>query len=483
MTTTMAEDGVERRRGDTERRLGLGRRAVLGGVASGAAGIVAGCNSLVGGGNSDGGSRHNGSPGTSPTDSPDQGLNTDRVRVGILLPVNERYQAEQMAMGFFGGLHHKGGRGFPDSSADTEFEVSVGPVDYEHVIRRTVSLASASNVAPLVDEENVDVVYGGRGWVDLLDIARGIDEATGEATYFTGPAGYGLENHDLCRDWVFHTGETFDMDGRTGALYLRDHADIDRAFLIGRRDEELDIIDRYRGILHSSDVELVGQRILYQDVPWSRVFDMAAERGVDAVVVGARPSKWAGAYATLLAGEYDFRLVGPAGGRPSFDSLSEADQEAADGTPRDADLRTAGVGPLTCRYHPTQYDNPTNEAFVRFVVDQVGVLPDESAAAAFTAASALHQAVLAVRAGDAASIPAALHGATIADTPKGSNAYEFQRHNNQARSPMTVVSPKQTPDQVLESWHSNLMPTAPLARVPATKTAIPANSPALECTR
>lgn len=459
----------------TEGRTVLTRRALLGGAASSATALVAGCNSAT--------DEQTTTSVTSTTrrTSHDEPLNTDRVRVGVIVPEISRDRTTQAIAGFYAGLHHKGGRGFPDRLSIGNDEVSVGDVDYELYVQKATTLAAASKAGALVDSANVDVVYGGRDWVDLLDIARDIDEADGTATYLAGPSGSGLDNTALCRDWIFHLGETYHMDGRTGALYLRDYANVERAFLVGHEHEESSTIHWYRQVLYNSDVEVVGQRIFYQDIPWSAVLDMAVQRDADTVIVGGRPSKWAGAYAALLDGEYDLQLVGPGGGQESFSDLARAVEQSNGTIPSGDALQAAGVGPLSCRYHPTQYENPVNDALVRFAVERGGVLPDESAATAFTAASALHQGVLAVRAGEATSLPHALRGATITETPKGTNAYEFQDHNNQARSPMTVVRPERTPTELRETWRSGLIPSDPTVRISGREAAVPVDSPESEC--
>ena len=133
------------------------------------------------------------------------------------------------------------------------------------------------------------------------------------------------------------------------------------------------------------------------------------------------------------------------------------------------DIRDAKLGPFTTRYHWNQYDNEINDAFVDAYTATYGKVPDLFTSGTFAAASSVVQAVEAGGSTDGADIAAEMRGMTIAETPKGTDAYTYQEYNNQARSEMTVAYPVPNDE---ENWEAPIKPGEPLARIPADRTTL-----------
>jgi branched-chain amino acid transport system substrate-binding protein len=144
-------------------------------------------------------------------------------------------------------------------------------------------------------------------------------------------------------------------------------------------------------------------------------------------------------------------------------------------------LRDTELGPFTTRYHWNQYDNEINSQFVDTYTSTYGVVPDLFTSGTFTAASAIVQAVEQSGSTEGADIADALRGMTVTDTPKGEGGYTFQEYNNQARSSMTVASVVPTTDEWADSWNAPVMPSEPLATIPAEEATIPADSDQMGC--
>jgi branched-chain amino acid transport system substrate-binding protein len=142
------------------------------------------------------------------------------------------------------------------------------------------------------------------------------------------------------------------------------------------------------------------------------------------------------------------------------------------------DIRDAQLGPFTTRYHWNQYDNEINDAFVESYTSTYGKVPDLFTSGTFAAASSIAQAVETGGSTEGADIAAEMRGMTIAETPKGEDAYTYQEYNNQARSAMTVAYPVPNDE---ESWNAPIKPGEPLARIPAEQTTLPADDPDMNC--
>ena len=67
---------------------------------------------------------------------------------------------------------------------------------------------------------------------------------------------------------------------------------------------------------------------------------------------------------------------------------------------------------------------------------------------------------------------------TIAETPKGEDAYVYQEYNNQARSAMTIANPVPNTE---ENWNAAIMPSEPLAEVSKDQVTLPADDPDMNC--
>jgi branched-chain amino acid transport system substrate-binding protein len=100
-------------------------------------------------------------------------------------------------------------------------------------------------------------------------------------------------------------------------------------------------------------------------------------------------------------------------------------------------------------------------------------VPDLFTSGAFTAASAVIQAMNEEGEVSADAVVSGMTGMTVTDTPKGENGYSFQEYNNQARSEMTVAPVTVTPESQ-ENWPAAIQPGAPTQRVSADDVTIPA---------
>jgi branched-chain amino acid transport system substrate-binding protein len=149
------------------------------------------------------------------------------------------------------------------------------------------------------------------------------------------------------------------------------------------------------------------------------------------------------------------------------------------GTPlTEEKLANANLGPFTTRYHWNQYDNEINSAFVDSYTGAYEIVPDLFTSGTFTAASAIVQAVESGGSTAPADIQAELTGMTVADTPKGQDAYTFQEYNNQARSAMTIADVVPNDE---ENWNAAIKPSEPVETIPAGETTIPQDSPEMGC--
>jgi len=468
------------------------RRRTL--AALGAAGItgLAGCSGGNGGGTETDGDTTAADTETSSdmdgTTTGSTGGASGTVKIGVLQPISGdlQYYGQQALWGFSSGLGYKAG-GEPPLTAETGSQtVTVGDVDYELYIRDSqFSADTAQTLATnLVTDEEVDMLFGCASSGAATRVSTTVAQQAG-VPYMAGPAASAslTADSESCGDMVFRASENTAMDARSGGKYVAQESDVSRVFLFGA-DYSFGraVVNNYEQVLTNEGVEIVGKRFVPQGYSeWEGLLDNAVEAGAEGIVGGFTVATLPSLFTTYLQGDYDFTVFGGfataitnnvVGGLLQNQLGEPLTQEKLDG---------AGIGPFTTRYHWNQYDNEINSAFVDGYVNAYGRVPDLFTSGTFTAASAIVQGVEEGGSTEGADIAEALRGMTVADTPKGTDAYTFQEYNNQARSEMTVANVAPTADEWSDSWGAAVQPSEPVARISADGTTIPADSDDMGC--
>jgi branched-chain amino acid transport system substrate-binding protein len=463
------------------------RRQWIKAAAAGTVGIgLAGCN---GNGNGNGNGTGDGNGTDTPTDTGDVGA-SGTVTIGVMQPLtgNVKYYGQQSLWGFLSGLAYKQGADPPDvSTAGTE-SVEVGDVTYELVIENSeFSPDTAQTVAEdLVLDEEVDLLFG----VTSSDAARRVIETVvleSNVPIVVGPAASAgvTSNSDTCSELVFRASENTAMDARSGGKYVAQETDVERVFIMAADYSFGRAVARnYRNVLESEGVEIVGERFVPRGTgtdDFEGLYGNAVDANADAVIGGFTVVTLPAFLETGLAGDYGLRMFGGFATEISNAAIGGVAQRTLGEDFTAEDLRDAKLGPFTTRYHWNQYDNEINDAFVDAYTSAYGKVPDLFTSGTFAAASSIVQAVEASGSTDGADIAAAMSGMTIAETPKGEDAYVYQEYNNQARSEMTVANPVPTSDEWADSWNAAIMPSEPLARIPADQVTLPADDENMNC--
>jgi branched-chain amino acid transport system substrate-binding protein len=469
----------------------MSRRRVLGTL--GAVGTVglAGC---VGGGDDSGESDADGTVTETETEP--------KISVGVLQDINGPNGPEfghQGLSGFLSGLAYKDDSdpaSLPDPLTALDGEMlteSVGDVEFTLHVRDTASDAqqAGQHAQQLVNDEEVDILYGLSNSDSLTRVINTVIKSPDvDVPLFVGAASTTevTTNPDLCRRQVFRASENTGMSCRTGGKYIARETDIERVALFGA-DYTFgrDVVRNYKEVFEAEGVEVVVDSLVprgYAD--WRGELDEAQDGGAQAIIYGFTTPTAAPFFTEFVGANddqgflpYDMRVIGDMGGRLALGQLGDRVSELAPGGEITRDLIEAvRFGPLTDRYHWNQYDNGINDWFTETHIDTYGVVPDLLTSGAFTTASAIAQAFEQGGQASKETVLEEVHGMTVEATPKGENEYEFQKYNNQARSPMTMapVIPKNH-----EHWPALLQPGERIARVEKEETTIPADSPQMEC--
>jgi branched-chain amino acid transport system substrate-binding protein len=296
--------------------------------------------------------------------------------------------------------------------------------------------------------------------------------------FIAGPAASAAITADqgTCRERVFRANENTAMDARSGGVYIADQTDVDQMALFGADDAfGSSVVNNYRAVLENRGVEIVDERAVPEDLDqpeWVGLLDEAESAGAQGIVGGFTATGLTSFFPAFLDGGYDMQLFGGFASRLTLNVVGQTLQGALDEFSDEA-LQDADFGPFTTRYHWNQYDNPINDSFVESHASTYGVVPDLFTSGAFTAASAVIQAMNEEGEVSADAVVSGMTGMTVTDTPKGENGYSFQEYNNQARSEMTVAPVTVTPESQ-ESWPAAIQPGDPTQRVSADEVTIPA---------
>ena len=478
----------------------ISRRRVLGSL--GATGVIAlaGC---VGGDDDDGdntsdnGGDNGGDNGmdNGGDNGMDNGGTTSgpegTLRIGVLQDFSGQlaiYGAQGSA-GFYSGLAHKADNDPLPSDAISagDYSYSVNDIDIEIRARDTQFAPTQAQqlASELVTQDEVDMLYGVGNSGGAISVINGVvDQA--EVPFIAGPAASAgiTAGEGTCRDLVFRANENTAMDARSGGVYIADNTEVDQMALFGADDAfGSSVVDNYEAVLENRGVDIVDKRSVPEDLDqpeWVGLLDEAENAGAQGIVGGFTAAGLTGFFPAFLDGGYDMQLFGGFASRLTLGVVGDTLQQVLDDFSNEA-LEAAEFGPFTTRYHWNQYDNPINDSFVESHASTYGVVPDLFTSGAFTAASAVVQAMNEEGEVSPDAVVSGMTGMTVTDTPKGENGYTFQEYNNQARSEMTVAPVTVTPDSQ-ENWTPAIQPGDPVERVSADDVTIPAEDVSCDLT-
>jgi len=456
------------------------------GAAVGGAGLagLAGCSGNGGdGGDGSGGSDgSDGSGGGSDgTDGSDGGgdLSGETIRIGALQPTSGdlKYYGQISLQGFYSGLAYKHDLDpIEDATPGTYTVDPDGGPTYEIIVEDTgFSPDTAQSVATdLVLEEDIDILFGGTS----SDSARRLIDTVVDETdvpYLIGPAAdAGITvNEEFCHPLAFRASEHTAMDARAGGTYVAENFDIDTVAVFASDNAfGQSVASNYTAVLEGQGVDVLEPRFV--EVGYSEfdgLFEQAMSDGATGVVGGFTASTLPQFLTSAIS--YDVQVFGGFAALLTTQLIGGTIESALGEGFTEQDIKDAGLGPFTSRYHWNQYENPINDEFRQMHIDAYGIVPDLFSAGTFTAASALSQAISESGSTDGADVADALRGMTVADTPKGADGYTFQAHNNQAASQMTVAWPVPTSDEYADTWGAPIMPGEPLERLDAEDVMVP----------
>ncbi|WP_123534315.1 ABC transporter substrate-binding protein [Halosimplex salinum] len=435
-----------------------------------------------GDGDTDGDSTMNGTPTGTPSDV------SGEMTIGVLQPMSGdlSYYGQQSVWGFLSGLAYKAGEDPPEDPGTGETTVSVGDVDYRLLVRDTGFTADGAQSAAttLVREDEVDMLFGCSS-SSAAQRVIGQVVTPSQVPYMAGPAASAAITSDgeSCSDMVYRASENTAMDARSGGRYVANETDVSTVYLFGA-DYSFGraVVNNYRTVLEAEGVEIVGERFVERGyAEWDGLLDNAEEAGAEGIVGGFTVATLPNLFSSFLSGDYSYRAFGGFATRITNAVVGNTMKNVLGEPLTQEKIQSSQLGPFTTRYHWNQYDNEINDSFVETYTNAYGVVPDLFTSGTFTAASAIHQAVQSSGSTEGADVAGALKGMTVADTPKGEDAYTFQEYNNQARSEMTVADPIPTQDEWAESWAADIQPGEPKARISGDDATIPADSPDMDC--
>jgi len=405
------------------------------------------------------------------------------LSIGILQDFSgplPQYGAQGTA-GFYSGLAHKADDDpLQSDSVDAgEYEYTVGDTDIELLVRDTqFDPQEAQPLAEdLTTEDDVDLLFGVGNSGGAQRVITQVVERS-DVPYIMGPAASaGLTaNDETCREQVFRANENTAMDARSGGVYIAESTDVDQMALFGADDTfGQSVINNYRNVLESRGVDIVLERSVSSgQQEWEGLLEDAENQGAQGMVGGFTAATLPYFATEFLTGDYDLQLFGGFASRVTLGVVGSTLQDILGDDFTNEDIANANFGPFTTRYHWNQYDNEINDAFIDRHTDAYSVVPDLFTSGAFTAASAVIQAVEEEGEGSREALISGLRGMTVTETPKGENGYTFQEYNNQARSQMTVADVEVTPDDQ-DFWPAAIQPSEPVETVAAEDVTIPAS--------
>ncbi|WP_436901333.1 ABC transporter substrate-binding protein [Halovenus halobia] len=369
-----------------------------------------------------------------------------------------------------------------------------GSVEIELLIRDTASDAetAASVATDLVDQ--CDLLYGTSSSDGIVRVNNIVLNQT-DIPMFVGQGSTSQLTADSaqCRDQLFRTTENNAMVSRAGALSIVENPDIDKVALLGVDSSfGRDVIGNYRRIFETEgSIEYIEEFVPvglvtegWQELLQRRFGPDGTDQDTDAIVIAATGQTgtfYAGAF---LEGEYEQETFSQAPSRLTFREIGASALDSVEAQTGTRELSQFVVdnllpfGPIACRYFWNQYDNEVNDWFTENHTSAYGVVPDMFTGSAFATASAIIQAFEAAGTANSAAILDEVPGMAVRDTPKGTEEYEFQEYNNQARSPITIAKYAARTEP---KWSAALQPSTPLNRIDKALTTIPEDDPRMTC--
>jgi branched-chain amino acid transport system substrate-binding protein len=428
------------------------------------------------------------------TSNRDASGGSETVKIGVLQPTSGdlKYYGQQSLWGFYEGFNHKsdsdsvaemsGGKTVPATATTGKKTVTVGDRDYELLVRDTKldEKRAKSLATDLIQEENIDLLFGCTSSSSATRVTT-VAKKTGIPTLLGPAASAGItSNSETCGQSVFRASENTAMDARSGGRYVAQNTDISTVYLFGA-DYAFGhaVVENYKTVLQAQGVEIVGEKFVPEGYSeWGGLLDNAEKAGAEGIVAGFTVATLPQLFTTYLNGNYNYHVIGGFATEITVGIIGEVLKKVL-GTPLTKKmLQNMNLGPFTTRYHWNQYDNEINSAFVDRYTKAYDTVPDLFTSGTFAASSAIVQAIEENGSTSSDDIISALRGMTIAETPKGTDAYTFQTYNNQARSEMTVANVVLND---VKNWDAAIKPSEPIASIPADQTTIPKGSPKMGC--
>lgn len=468
------------------------RRYLRGTATGGAVGLtgLAGCTGDDDGNGEDGtdagGGNGNGDGNGNGSDSDDTEAElSGTLTLGVLQPISGdlQYYGLQSLWGFLSGLAYKLDQDpLAIESAGVQ-TVEAGDLTVElHIEDSEFSADQAQSVATdLVEDVGVDVLFGTASSAAARRVIETVAIPSG-TPFVAGPAAAAdfTADSDTCSDLVFRASENTVMDARSGGTYVAQETDVESVYIMAA-DYSFGhaVASNYRRVLEDEGIEIAGEQFVPRGYSeFEGLYENAVDAGADAVIGGFTVATLPQFLSVGLEGGYGLRMFGGFATQISINAIGGVAQRVLGEDLTAEDIQEAGLGPFTTRYHWNQYDNPINDAFVEMYTDTYGVVPDLFTSGTFAAASSIIQGAEAAASTDGADIAAEMRGMTVAETPKGEDAYVYQEYNNQARSEMTIAYPVPNTE---ENWDAALMPGEPLARIDRDQVTLPADDPDMGC--
>jgi len=412
------------------------------------------------------------------------------LKIGVLLPyrsVAARWGKIQ-TWSFITGLTNWYGEDTivvenPSSAGSISFEVE--DRSYEFVLRNSMfdpSMAEDAATALVLDDE-VDILFGLQDSSSVIRVVEQVVKPTDTFYVAGGTASMQVtSNSNLCGRKIFRANEYVGMEARAMGTYVGQETDTETFYLLSPDTVYgQSFAGAYRRALEENGVEVVGERFVPSGFSEFRgiLEDIDAQAEAFGVGFGARTLlEFLDVYVKGSASDtFDLEIYAPLPGQLGMGQVGSIIQSSLDEITQES-IKEINIGGLASRYHWNQYDNPINDEFVSTFEETYETLPALFAGGAFTAGSAIAQAVESSGSVNPDDIADEMYGMTVEETPKGEGGYVFQEHNNQAKSEMTIANV--VPNEE-EHWDSPIMPSEPIARISADDVTPPADAPSIEC--
>ena len=355
---------------------------------------------------------------------------------------------------------------------------------YEMVLRDTTydPTTAEEGATALVADEEVDVLFGLADSSSAIRVVEQVSKPTDTLTLLGNSSPDSVGDPDLCGRKVFRTNAHIGMESRSLSRYIGNETDTEDVYLLAVDNAYgKTATPSFRRYLEANGLNVVGERFVPGGFGEFRgvLEDIDEQANAVVAVFAGRTME---TYLSMLvdgnaSGAFDLRGHNVIPGAVGMGFVANALKTAL-GEVTEESIEDSNLGGMVSRYHWNQYDNPINEEFVSGYQETYGILPAFFAGGSFAAGSAVAQAVEATGSLNGDDLADEMHGMTIEKTPKGEGGYAFQEHNNQAKSPMTIVD--LVPNEQ-ENWGPSVMPSEPVMTVGADEAALPKDDPDMTC--